>query len=132
MTQKEFTEAKAKGLKEREIYYKNKILEDFEGELNQYFNTNRESITIDNKMPFTPKQVVAIINEKYPDLKLKAKYSVCHFGCTIDSKIKIIPKQKLFQKNWDWNLIRLWALALSPLILFLLPIILFLIIEVCK
>jgi len=72
MTQKEFTEAKAKGLKEREDYYKKKILKDFESALNQYFNTNRESIIISNKMPFIPKQVVAIINEKYPDLKLKA------------------------------------------------------------
>ena len=101
MTQKEFTEAKAKGLNEREDYFKRKILEDFEGQLNQYFNTNRESITIDNKMPFTPKQVVAIINEKYPDLKLKARYPICHFGCTIDSEVKIIPKEKVKILFWE-------------------------------
>jgi len=101
MTQKEFTEAKAKGLNEREDYFKRKILEDFEGQLNQYFNTNRESITIDNKMPFTPKQVVAIINEKYPDLKLKARYPVCYFGYTIDSEVKIIPKEKVKILFWE-------------------------------
>jgi hypothetical protein len=109
MTQKEFTEAKAKGLKEREIYYKKEILKDFESALNQYFNTNRESITISNRKPFTPKQVVAIINETYPDLKLKATDVPCkHEGLMeyeglIEWKIKIIPKKKhkiLFWEVW--------------------------------
>ena len=104
MTQKEFTEAKAKGLKEREIYCKKEILKDFEGQLHQYFNTNRESITISNKMPFTPKQAVAIINEKYPDLKLKAWYPIHrYFGYIDHSEIQITPKKKhkiLFWEVW--------------------------------
>jgi len=103
MTQKEFTEAKAKGLKEREDYYKKKILKDFESALNQYFNTNRESIIISNKMPFIPKQVVAIINEKYPDLKLKATDAPCKYEGLMEWKVKIIPKKKhkiLFWEVW--------------------------------
>jgi hypothetical protein len=101
MTQEEFTEAKAKGLKERENYYKKKILEDFENGLYGYFNTTRKSITVDNRMLLTPKQVLAIINEKYPDLKLKARYPICHFGCTIDSEVKIIPKEKVKILFWE-------------------------------
>jgi hypothetical protein len=103
MTQKEFTEPKAKRLKEREIYCKKEILKDFESALNQYFNTNRESIIIFNRMPFTPKQVVAIINEKYPDLKLKATDAPCKYEGLMEWKVKIIPKKKhkiLFWEVW--------------------------------
>lgn len=104
MTQEEFTQKKSEGLKEREDYYKKEILKGFEGQLHQYFNTNRESITIINRRPFTPKQVVAIINEKYPDLKLKATYHIyhiCHLAGTIYSEVKIIPKKKVKILFWE-------------------------------
>jgi hypothetical protein len=101
MTQKEFTEAKAKGLKELKAPYKKKILEDFENGLYGYFNTTRKSITVDNRMLLTPKQVLAVIKEKYPDLKLKARYPVCYFGYTIYSEVKIIPKKKVKILFWE-------------------------------
>jgi hypothetical protein len=101
MTQEEFARKKSEGLKEREGYYKKKILEDFENGLYGYFNTTRKSITVDNRMLLTPKQVLAVIKEKYPDLKLKARYPICHFGCTIDSEVKIIPKEKVKILFWE-------------------------------
>jgi hypothetical protein len=101
MTQEEFARKKSEGLKEREGYHKKKILEDFENGLYGYFNTTRKSITVDNRMLLTPKQVLAIIKEKYPDLKLKARYPICQFGCTIDTEVKIIPKEKVKILFWE-------------------------------
>jgi len=101
MTQEEFTQKKLEGLEKLKAPYKKKILEDFENGLYGYFNTTRKSIDVDNRMLLTPKQVLAVIKEKYPDLKLKARYPICHFGCTIDSQIKIIPKEKMKILFWE-------------------------------
>jgi hypothetical protein len=101
MTQQEFTQRKLEGLKQQEIDCKKKILQDFDGELDQYFNGDGKHILIDNPMLFSPKQMVEIIKEKYPDLKLNARHPVCHFGCTIDSKIKIFPKKKVTILFWQ-------------------------------
>ena len=101
MTQEEFARKKSEGLEKLKAPYKKEILEDFENELYGYFNTTKKSITVDNRMRLTPKQVLAIIKEKYPDLKLKARYPICHFGCTIDSEVKIIPKEKMKILFWE-------------------------------
>jgi hypothetical protein len=101
MTQEEFARKKSEGLKEREDYLKKKILEDFENGLYGYFNTTRKSITVDNRMLLTPKQVLAVIKEKYPDLKLKARYPICHLAGTIYSEVKIIPKKKVKILFWE-------------------------------
>ncbi len=101
MTQEEFTQKKLEGLEKLKAPYKKKILEDFENGLYEYFNTTRKSITVDNRILLTPKQVLGIIKEKYPDLKLKARYPICHLGYTIDTEVKIIPKEKVKILFWE-------------------------------
>ena len=102
MTQEEFTQKKLEGLKKLEAYSKIRILEDFERGLYAYFHTTQKSITINNKMPFTRKQVLAVIKEKYPDLKLKARYPRLVERHNYP-EVKITPKKKykiLFWEVW--------------------------------